>query len=45
MACPKCGCKVLYPFSRDDFFLEDYERERCPACGYIVYVMDEEDDA
>lgn len=29
MACPKCGCKVTYPFGNSDIF------ERCAHCGNI----------
>jgi hypothetical protein len=44
MACPKCGCRVTYPVSRDDFFQEDYERERCSVCGHIFYTIDNDDN-
>lgn len=46
MACPKCKCKVTYFFddSYDFSCGDDYERERCSACGAIFYSMDAEDE-
>lgn len=50
MACPKCGCKVTYPYGRDtgsDYEVDDEERDRCAACRHVFYVEDalpEDDD-
>lgn len=48
MACPRCGCKTTYYFdSEDEYIQEDYEMDRCAACGCIFYLMDcdgDEDD-
>lgn len=37
MACPKCGCKVHYPYYEDDEQCETVE-ERCAHCGCIFDV-------
>lgn len=43
MACPKCGGKVTYSYIMDDV-QDDYDMERCAACGAIFYLMDAEED-
>lgn len=44
MACPKCKCKVTYDVNGIDDADDDYEMERCSACGTIFYSMDAEDE-
>lgn len=44
MACPKCKCEVTYCFDDDDLGLDDYEMERCSACGTVFYLMDAAED-
>lgn len=48
MACPKCGCKVVYQYDdgADDCGPGDDSLERCAACGHVFDVEDhaQEDD-
>lgn len=47
MACPKCGCKVTYPFCSPLEFYEDDEMEKCSNCGNVFWIeeaLDEDDD-
>lgn len=45
MACPKCECKVAYPYYEDDLD-SDTDMERCANCGHIFYIDEalEDDD-
>jgi len=43
MVCPQCKCKVTYDCTPDDM-QDDYEREKCSACGCVFYSMDAEDE-
>ena len=36
MSCPKCKCQVTY-FYEEDPIEDDYDMERCSACGYIFF--------
>jgi len=42
MACPKCGCKVTYPYGSSDIL------EKCAHCGKVfdneLEGMDDEED-
>jgi len=44
MACPKCGCRVTYCCNDDDMGLDEYDMERCSACGTVFYLMDAADE-
>jgi hypothetical protein len=47
MACPKCGCKVSYPYGHDagwDDDFEDTQQERCAACGEVFHIDDHADE-
>ena len=44
MACPKCGCKVTYPYVEDDVVGLPDDQERCAACGHIFYFEDHADE-
>jgi len=44
MACPKCNCKVTYCYNDDDMSLDEYDMERCSACGTVFYLMDAAED-
>jgi hypothetical protein len=43
MACPNCKCKVTYPYV--DLADDDYEMEKCAACGSVFYALDAVDGA
>lgn len=50
MACPRCHCKVTYPYGHDDgadHEWDDSRLERCAACGHVFDIddgLDEDDD-
>lgn len=46
MACPKCGCKVTYPYDDQDE-PDDDRLQHCAACGEVFDLDDhaDEDDA
>lgn len=43
MACPRCYCKVCYPYYEDDED-SDTDMERCAHCGSIFFMEDAIDD-
>lgn len=47
MSCPKCACKVCYPYYEDDDD-SDTDSERCASCGHVFYseeaIEDEDGD-
>lgn len=41
MACPKCGCKVHYPYDTGwDGEQQPENLERCAACGEVFDIED-----
>jgi len=43
MACPKCGCKVTYPYYEDDMQCDTMD-ERCAHCWHVFDVDTAADD-
>lgn len=46
MACPKCKCRVCYPYDTDPDMvgIVDEELQRCSNCGYVFFSDEELDD-
>lgn len=43
MSCPKCKCKVCYPYYEDDGD-SDTDSERCASCEHIFHLDEAADD-
>jgi len=45
MACPKCGCKVVYPvYDPEDYEGKTEDMYQCPNCGYTFWIEEGDDD-